>query len=85
MIVKNGPRSRVSKRPGRTDAEVIMDLAVYDGKNVIIKDIYGETFSGVAEYGNHDFLECEYGGDEDGIFIEDVLLYNSQIETIEEM
>ncbi|MCR5687248.1 MAG: precorrin-2 C(20)-methyltransferase [Lachnospiraceae bacterium] len=65
-------------------AEAKMDLAGYDGKNVIIRDIYGETFTGIAEYGGRDFLECEYGGDEDGIFIEDVLLYNSQIGSIEE-
>ena len=67
------------------DVEIYMKLSYYDGKNVRIKDKYGETFSGIAEYGIRDFLECEYGGDEDGIFIEDVLLYNSQIETIEEI
>jgi RimJ/RimL family protein N-acetyltransferase len=39
----------------------------------------------LAEYGNHDFLECEYGGGEDGIFIEDHLIYNSQIISIEEI
>ena len=62
-----------------------MNLSEYDGKYVQIKDIYGETFSGRASYGNYDFLECEYGGEEDGIFIEDFLLYNDQIETIEEI
>ena len=62
-----------------------MNLSYYDGKHVRIKDKYGETFSGLAEYGNRDFLECEYGGDEDGLFIEDVLIYNSQIEYIEEI
>ena len=62
-----------------------MNLAEYDGKYVQIKDIYGETFSGRASYGNRDFLECEYGGEGDGIFIEDFLLYNDQIETIEEI
>ena len=62
-----------------------MDLLCYDGKYVRIKSIYGDTFSGLAEYGNCDFLECEYGGDEDGIFIEDSLIYNSQIASIEEI
>lgn len=62
-----------------------MNISDFDGKYVRIKDIYGESFSGLAEYGNHDFLECEYGGDEDGIFIEDFLIYNSQIESIEEI
>lgn len=61
-----------------------MDLAGYDGKYVRVKDIYGNIFSGRACYGGADFLECEYGGDEDGIFIEDFLIYNSQIELIEE-
>ena len=62
-----------------------MNLSEYDGKYVCIRDIYGETFSGRAAYGNCEFLECEYGGDEDGIFIEDFLIYNSQIEAIEEI
>ena len=62
-----------------------MNLSQFDGKHVIIKDIYGETFTGLAEYGIIDFLECEYGGKEDGIFIEDFLIYRSQIESIEEV
>lgn len=62
-----------------------MNLSEYDGKYVRICDIYGDTFSGRASYGSAEFIECEYGGDEDGIFIEDVLIYNSQIRTIEEI
>ena len=62
-----------------------MNLSEYNGKYVCIKDKYGETFSGLASYGNSDFLECEWGGDEDGIFIEDCLIYRSQIESIEEI
>ncbi|MBQ9268748.1 MAG: GNAT family N-acetyltransferase [Oscillospiraceae bacterium] len=62
-----------------------MDLAKYDGKHVRITDRWGKTFAGMAEYGNYDFLECEYGGEEDGIFIEDCLIYNSQIVSIEEI
>ena len=58
-------------------------LSGFDGKHVRVRDIYGETFSGLAEYANGDFLECEYGGSEDGIFIEDCLIYRSQIERIE--
>jgi len=61
------------------------DLSRYDQKYVRIEDIYGETFTGLASYGNYDFLMCEYGGDEDGIFIENYLIYNSQIESIEEI
>ena len=62
-----------------------MDLINYDGKYVCIKDIYGNTFSGRARYGNADFLECEWGQGEDGIFVEDVLVCNSQIKSIEEI
>lgn len=62
----------------------MFDLSKYDNKYVRIKDIYGETFTGLADYAGRDFLECEYGGDEDGIFIGDFLIYNSQIDSIEE-
>ena len=62
-----------------------MDLTKYDGKHVRITDKWGETFTGMAEYGNYSFLECEYGGEEDGIFIEDCLIYNSLIASIEEI
>lgn len=62
-----------------------MDLTKFDGKHVRITDKWGRTFTGMAEYGNCDFLECEYGGDEDGLFIEDDLIYNSQIAAIEEI
>lgn len=60
-------------------------LSEYDQKYVCVKDVYGGTFKGLANYGGRDFLMCEYGGDEDGIFIEDYLIYNSQIESIEEI
>ena len=62
-----------------------MNLAKYDGRHVRVTDKWGETFTGMAEYGNSDFLECEYGGEEDGVFIEDCLIYNSQIVSIEEI
>ena len=61
-----------------------MDLIRYDGKHVRITDKWNESFTGMAEYANADFLECEYGGEEDGIFIEDCLIYRSQIVSIEE-
>ena len=62
-----------------------MDLSIYDGKHVRITDKWGETFTGMAEYANADFLECEYGGEEDGIFIENNLIYHSQIVFIKEI
>lgn len=62
-----------------------MDLTKYEEKYVRIKDIYGNTFTGLARYGNESFLMAEYGGDEDGLFIEDFLIYHSQIAFIEEI
>jgi RimJ/RimL family protein N-acetyltransferase len=62
-----------------------MNLSEYDGKYVRITDTDGNSFSGRAKYGNSEFLECEWGLDEDGIFIEDVIICNSQIESIEEI
>ena len=62
-----------------------MDISKYEGKHVRIKDICGNTFTGMASYGVYEFLMHEYGGDEDGIFIEDCLIYNSQIASIEEI
>ena len=61
-----------------------MQLSEFDQKYVYIKTIYGDTITGLARYGNCDFLECEWGGDEEGLFIEDFLIYKSQIESIEE-
>ena len=62
-----------------------MDLTKYEGKYVRIKSIYGDTITGLARYEGHEFLECEWGGREDGLFIEDFLFYNSQIVSIEEI
>lgn len=62
-----------------------MNLSGYEKKYVRIMDNNGNTFTGMASYGNYEFLMHEYGGNEDGIFIEDVLIYNSQIASIEEI
>ena len=43
-----------------------MKLSEYDGKYVLIKDTDGHSFSGLAKYGNTEFLECEWGLDEPG-------------------
>ena len=67
------------------EVDLNMDLLQYEQKYVLVKDKYGNSFSGLARYGNRDFLECEFGGDEDGIFIENCLIYNSQVESIEEI
>lgn len=62
-----------------------MELSRYEEKYVRIKTIYGDTITGRASYEGREFLECEWGGDEDGLFIEDFLIYNSQIASIEEI
>ena len=62
-----------------------MKLSGYDGKYVKIRDTAGNIFSGLARYGSCEFLECEWGGDEDGVFIEDVLIYKSDIKSIDEI
>lgn len=62
-----------------------MNLSQYEGKHVRITDKYGDTFTGRASYGGLEFLMHEYGGNEDGVFIEDVLIYYSQIASIQEI
>ncbi len=62
-----------------------MDISKYDGKYVRLTDKWGKIFTGMAEYGNRDFLECEYGPKEEGLFIEDVLICSSQIASVEEI
>lgn len=62
-----------------------MDLSKYDQKYIRLTDIYGETLTGRASYGVRDFLMHEYGEDEDGIFIGNCLIYNSQIASVEEI
>ena len=62
-----------------------MILSDYDQKYVRVNTIYGDTVTGLASYGFRDFLECEWGGHEDGLFIEDCLIYHSQIASIEEI
>ena len=62
-----------------------MELSKYNQKYIRIKTIYGDTLTGLARFEDREFLKSEWGGDEDGVFIEDFLIYNSQIESIEEI
>ncbi|MBR0208008.1 MAG: GNAT family N-acetyltransferase [Oscillospiraceae bacterium] len=62
-----------------------MSLSEYEQKYVRIRTIYGDTLTGLARYGDCEFLRCEWGGEEEGLFIEDFLVYRSQIESIEEI
>ena len=63
----------------------MLELSKYDGKHVRITDRWKKTYTGMARYANADFLECEYGGEEDGLFIENNLIYRSQIVSIGEI
>ena len=63
-----------------------MDLSEFDGKYVRVTDKFGETFTGIADYASSEFLMHEYSSrEENGLFLEDVLLYESQIASIEEI
>ncbi len=62
-----------------------MDISKYEEKYVRIETIFGDSLTGLARYEGREFLECEWGGDEDGLFIEDFLIYRSQIASIEEI
>ena len=61
-----------------------MYLSNYHMKYVRIKTIYGDTVTGLARYENYEYLKSEWGGKEDGVIIEDFIIYNSQIESIDE-
>ena len=69
----------------RNIMEGILNLTEYDGKYVRIRDTHGNDFAGRASYGSFDLLKCEWGMDEDGVFIDDNLICSSQIESIEEI
>ena len=62
-----------------------MDLSEYDGKHVRVTDKWNHAFTGMARYANADFLECEYGCEEDGLFIENWLICRSQIVSVGEI
>ena len=61
------------------------ELSKYDGKHVRIKDTFGESFTGVADHLSSEFCLHEYGEEEDGISIDDYLIFASQIAEIEEI
>ena len=48
-------------------------------------DIYGGIHTGIADYYSADYCLHEYGEDEDGVIIEEFLVYASQIDSIEEI
>ena len=62
-----------------------MQLSEFDQKYVCIKTVYGDTITGLARYQDEDYLRSEWGGAEEGLFVEDFLIYASQIASIEEI
>ncbi len=62
-----------------------MELIKYNEKHVRVKDIYGKTHTGVADFFDAEYLLHEYGYQEDGIIIAGFLLCESQIASIEEI
>jgi RimJ/RimL family protein N-acetyltransferase len=62
-----------------------MDLLKFDEKQVRVKDIYGHTFEGVADYFDSCYSFHEYDVDEDMVRIEDWVIWESQIASIEEI
>ena len=62
-----------------------MDLTKVDQKYVQLKDIYGETFIGMAVHHSADYCYHEYAVDEEALQIGDCIIYASQIAGIEEV
>ncbi len=62
-----------------------MNLSLYDEKHVRAADIYGDVFTGVADYYDACYCQHEYGENEDAVMIEGNLIYESQIASIEEV
>ncbi len=62
-----------------------MDLSKYDEKHVRVRDIYGETHTGVADYYPSEYCRDEFGEEEDAIRIEGFYTFESQVASIEEI
>ncbi len=62
-----------------------MVLSDYDEKHVLIRDIYGGTHTGVADYYSADYCRDEFGRDEPAVIVDGFLLFRSQIAAIREV
>ena len=62
-----------------------MRLADLDKRYVCVRTVYGDTVTGLARYEDREYLESEWGGRGDGLFIGDCLIYASQIASAEEI
>ena len=81
------PMQRSSERKERSGSreDSRVNLLKFDEKQVRVKDIYGNTFEGVADYFDSCYSFHEYDVDEDMVRIEDFIIWESQIESIEEI
>ena len=62
-----------------------MKLSEYDEKHVLVKDIYGYTHTGVADYYSSEYCRDEFGRDEEAVIVNAFLIYGSQINSIEQI
>ena len=62
-----------------------MDRSKYDEKHVRVRDIYGETHTGVADYYPSEYCRDEFGEEEDAVRIEGFYVFGPQIASIEEI
>lgn len=62
-----------------------MKLSSYDRKQIQITDLFGERFTGIADYCDSEYCLNEFGNSENGIRIGNCVIYESQIASIEEV
>ena len=62
-----------------------LKLSAYDGRTVRIRQKDGERFDGEALYCSREYLECEFGIDDEALQIDTVLFCPWQIESVEEI
>ena len=62
-----------------------LNLSAFDGRTVRIHQKDGERFDGEALYCSREYLECEFGIDDEALQIDTVLFCPRPIESIEEI
>ena len=62
-----------------------MDLTVFDGKLVRLRDFTNEIFEGYVVYNSDEYMDAEFGRNEECLQMIDVLFYKSDIEEVEEI
>ena len=82
--VENEPRSVVDDESEPDDADG-MNLSQYDGKCVRVILVDGNIIDGICSYNGSEYNEHEFGCAEEGIQFPNLLLYKSDIESIESL